>query len=174
MALPADLLLGFAPAAHQIEGSVSADGRRPSIWTCCVPRGATWTSATLGAVACDHHRRWAAGVDRTAGLGTQAYRFSAAWPRTFPTVGAAQTRAVSTSTVGITNDAATGRVIHHLALGDGRAVQAVRASGRPDASDAEPLADPYRIDFLHDDLLALHRGLSAGWFTELAPTWRLV
>lgn len=32
---------------------------------------------------------------------------------------------------GITDDAATGEVIHHLALGHGRAVQAFRAAGSP-------------------------------------------
>lgn len=210
VALATDLLLGFATAAYQIEGSVSADGRRPSIWdTFCAERGNV-DDGTSGAVACDHYRRWADDVDLMAELGTQTYRFSVAWPRVFPdgrgrlnpkgldfyrrlverlreknivpmatlyhwdlpqtlqdrggwqnrdlaawfadyaaavfgglegvdrwiTINEAKVVARSghqrgSMAPGIKSDTATGRVIHHLALAHGRAVQAFRAAGSP-------------------------------------------
>ncbi|CRK39080.1 hypothetical protein BN1723_000636 [Verticillium longisporum] len=39
MSLPADFLWGFATAAYQIEGSIEADGRGPTIWDdfCKIP-----------------------------------------------------------------------------------------------------------------------------------------
>lgn len=208
--LPAELLLGFATAAYQIEGSVAADGRRPSIWdTFCAQKGNV-DDGSSGAVACDHYRRWSADVDLMAELGAQTYRFSVAWPRVIPdgrgrlnprgldfyrrlvdrlrrknivpmatlyhwdlpqtlqdrggwqnrdlaawfadyaaavfagldgvdrwvTVNEAKVVARSgfqrgSMAPGIRSDSATGEVIHHLALGHGRAVQAFRAAGSP-------------------------------------------
>ncbi len=82
--LPPDLLLGFATAAYQVEGSVEVDGRGPSIWdTFCEKPGAI-DDGSSGAVACDHYRRMPADVELMASLGTQTYRFSIAWPRVIP------------------------------------------------------------------------------------------
>jgi beta-glucosidase len=72
-------LWGVATSAFQIEGSLDADGRGPSIWD-DFPSDAGET----GAVACDHYRRWREDVDLIASLGVDAYRFSIAWPRVLP------------------------------------------------------------------------------------------
>jgi beta-glucosidase len=72
-------LWGVATSAFQIEGSLDADGRGPSIWD-EFPSEAGET----GAVACDHYRRWREDVDLVASLGVNAYRFSIAWPRLLP------------------------------------------------------------------------------------------
>jgi beta-glucosidase len=73
------ILWGVATSAFQIEGSLDADGRGPSIWD-DFPSDAGET----GAVACDHYRRWREDVDLIASLGVNAYRFSIAWPRLLP------------------------------------------------------------------------------------------
>jgi beta-glucosidase len=73
------ILWGVATSAFQIEGSLDADGRGPSIWD-DFPSDAGET----GAVACDHYRRWRDDVDLIASLGVDAYRFSLAWPRILP------------------------------------------------------------------------------------------
>ena len=73
------ILWGVATSAFQIEGSLGADGRGPSIWD-DFPSDAGET----GAIACDHYRRWREDVDLIASLGVDAYRFSIAWPRLLP------------------------------------------------------------------------------------------
>jgi beta-glucosidase len=73
------ILWGVATSAFQIEGSLDADGRGPSIWD-AFPSDAGET----GAVACDHYRRWREDVDLLASLGVNSYRFSIAWPRLLP------------------------------------------------------------------------------------------
>ena len=72
-------LWGVATSAFQIEGSLDADGRGPSIWD-DFPSEAGET----GAVACDSYRRWREDVGLLAALGVNAYRFSIAWPRIVP------------------------------------------------------------------------------------------
>jgi beta-glucosidase len=69
-------LWGVATSAFQIEGSLDADGRGPSIWD-----DFRSEAGETGAVACDHYRRWREDVDLVASLGVNAYRFSLAWPR---------------------------------------------------------------------------------------------
>jgi beta-glucosidase len=76
---PEGFLWGVSTSAFQIEGSLDADGRGPSIWDAFA--GA---SGDTGAVACDHYRRWPQDVELLAALGVNAYRFSLAWPRLFP------------------------------------------------------------------------------------------
>ena len=76
---PDGFLWGVATSAFQIEGSLDADGRGPSIWD-EFPSDAGET----GAIACDHYRRWRDDVDLIASLGVNAYRFSLAWPRLLP------------------------------------------------------------------------------------------
>jgi len=63
---------------------VQEDGRGESIWDrfCATP--GRIRDASSGAVACDHYRRWPQDLDMAASLGTNAYRFSIAWPRIFP------------------------------------------------------------------------------------------
>ena len=80
MRLPDGFLWGVATSAFQIEGSLDADGRGPSIWDVFASG-----SGDTGAVACDHYRRWRDDVELLSELGVNAYRFSIAWPRLFPT-----------------------------------------------------------------------------------------
>src|SRR5206468_332951 len=79
MTFPDGFLWGVATSAFQIEGSLEADGRGPSIWD-----DFAGESGDLGTYACDHYRRWRDDVDLVAGLGVNAYRMSLAWPRLFP------------------------------------------------------------------------------------------
>jgi beta-glucosidase len=76
---PDGFLWGVSTSAFQIEGSLDADGRGPSIWD--EFRG---ESGDVGDVACDHYRRWRGDVDLLGELKVNAYRFSLAWPRLFP------------------------------------------------------------------------------------------
>ncbi|WP_353940223.1 GH1 family beta-glucosidase [Streptomyces sp. HUAS MG91] len=82
---PASFVWGAATSSYQIEGSVNADGRGPSIWdTFCAREGAIDNGDT-GAVAADHYRRHRTDIDLMARLNLGAYRFSIAWPRVQPT-----------------------------------------------------------------------------------------
>lgn len=77
---PEGFVWGAATAAPQIEGSVSADGRTPSIWhTLARVPGAVAGRDTLDD-ADDHFRRWRDDVSLMRDLGLGAYRFSVAWP----------------------------------------------------------------------------------------------
>jgi beta-glucosidase len=76
---PNGFLWGVSTSAFQVEGSLDADGRGPSIWD-----GFPSERGETGAVACDHYRRWREDVDLIASLGVNAYRFSIAWPRILP------------------------------------------------------------------------------------------
>jgi beta-glucosidase len=81
---PAGFWWGAATAAYQIEGSVAADGRTPSIWdTFCATPGKV-VRGESGAVAADHYRRYAEDIEIMAALGLSAYRFSVSWPRIQP------------------------------------------------------------------------------------------
>jgi beta-glucosidase len=71
---------GVATSAFQIEGALEADGRGPSIWDRFAGE-----SGDTGDVATDHYRRWREDLDLIASLSVNAYRFSIAWPRLFPT-----------------------------------------------------------------------------------------
>lgn len=77
---PDGFLWGVATSAYQVEGAVDVDGRGPSIWDVFVGE-----SGDTGEVACDHYRRWRDDVELLGELGVNAYRFSIAWPRLFPT-----------------------------------------------------------------------------------------
>jgi beta-glucosidase len=79
MRFPDGFRWGVATSALQIEGSLEADGRGPSIWDDFAGVG----GETVGD-ACDHYRRWREDVDLIASLGVGAYRFSIAWPRIVP------------------------------------------------------------------------------------------
>ena len=84
LAFPPGFWWGAATAAYQIEGSVAADGRTPSIWdTFCATPGKV-ARGESGAVAADHYRRYQQDVDLMAELGLSAYRFSVSWPRVQP------------------------------------------------------------------------------------------
>jgi beta-glucosidase len=76
---PDGFLWGVSTSAYQIEGSIEADGRGPSIWD-----RFTGESGDTGEIACDHYRRWREDVGLLGELNVNAYRFSLAWPRLFP------------------------------------------------------------------------------------------
>lgn len=76
--LPANAIWGAATSASQIEGAVTADGRRPliqpsirpSIWdTFSRTPGTTWRGES-GDRACDHSHRYADDVRLMAGIGS--------------------------------------------------------------------------------------------------------
>ncbi|WP_283136950.1 GH1 family beta-glucosidase [Rhizohabitans arisaemae] len=83
-AFPGDFVWGVATSAYQIEGSVDADGRLPSIWdTFCHTPGLV-DGGDTGDVACDSYRRLPQDLALLGELGVGAYRFSVAWPRVVP------------------------------------------------------------------------------------------
>jgi beta-glucosidase len=81
---PDGFLWGAATSAYQIEGATRADGRGESIWDRFAATPGTVSDGSDGAVACDHYHRWPEDVRLMQSLGLQAYRFSIAWPRIFP------------------------------------------------------------------------------------------
>lgn len=80
--LPADLEVGVATSAWQIEGSVADRGR--SIWDDFADVPGAIRDAATGEPACDHVRRMESDLDLMAWVGLDAYRFSVSWPRVLP------------------------------------------------------------------------------------------
>lgn len=78
-----DFRWGCSTSSYQIEGAVDQDGRGESIWDrfCATPGHIR--DGSSGAMACDHYQRWPQDLDLARSLGTNAYRFSIAWPRIF-------------------------------------------------------------------------------------------
>jgi beta-glucosidase len=85
LSFPPGFLWGTSTAAYQIEGSVRADGRGPSIWDTFSHRPGATHNGDTGDIACDHYRRLSEDLDLLGTLGAGAYRFSVAWPRVQPT-----------------------------------------------------------------------------------------
>jgi beta-glucosidase len=82
--LPADFQWGCATASYQVEGAVSEDGRKPSVWdTFSHTAGKTFQGDT-GDVADDSYHLYKEDVQLLKGLGAKVYRFSISWPRIFP------------------------------------------------------------------------------------------
>ncbi|GAA1580964.1 GH1 family beta-glucosidase [Actinomadura kijaniata] len=81
---PPGFVWGAATAAYQVEGSVTADGRGPSIWDTYAHTPGRIADGSTGDVADDHYRLFAEDIRLLAGLGLNAYRFSIAWPRIVP------------------------------------------------------------------------------------------
>jgi beta-glucosidase len=81
---PNDFLWGAATASYQIEGSVTKDGRTPSIWDTFSHVPGHITNGDTGDDAADHYRLWESDLDHLRDLGLGAYRFSLAWPRIQP------------------------------------------------------------------------------------------
>src|ERR1700731_1220427 len=81
---PADFKWGCATAAYQVEGAVSEDGRKPSVWdTFSHTPGKTFQGDT-GDVADDSYHLYKEDVQLLKGLGAKVYRFSISWSRIFP------------------------------------------------------------------------------------------
>ena len=81
---PSDFILGVATAAYQIEGAADKDGRGSSIWDTFSRQPGKVRGGDTGDVACDHYHLWEQDLDLIASLGVDAYRFSIAWPRIYP------------------------------------------------------------------------------------------
>jgi len=77
---PTDFAWGVSTSALQIEGSLAADGRGPSIWD-NVNGG---VSRSPPEPAASHYRLWHEDIRLLQMLGVSAYRYSIAWPRLFP------------------------------------------------------------------------------------------
>ena len=82
---PDNFLWGTATSAYQIEGSPTADGAGRSIWHRFSHTPDNTFLDQTGDVACDHYRRYRDDVAIMGELGLNAYRFSIAWGRIFPT-----------------------------------------------------------------------------------------
>src|ERR1700751_363222 len=75
---------GCATASYQIEGGAREGGRGPSIWdTFSHIPGKVYKNQT-GDVADDDYHRYKEDVQMLKWLGAKVYRFSVAWPRSFP------------------------------------------------------------------------------------------
>ncbi|MEN0065179.1 MAG: GH1 family beta-glucosidase [Myxococcota bacterium] len=82
---PKGFRFGVATSSYQIEGAATLGGRGPSIWdTFCATPGKV-ANGESGAIAVDHYHRYPEDIALMADLGIEAYRFSVAWPRIFPT-----------------------------------------------------------------------------------------
>jgi len=75
---------GVSTSSYQIEGAVTEDGRRPSIWDVYCRQTGRIVNGDTGDVACDHYHRYREDVSLMHKLGVGAYRFSVAWPRVMP------------------------------------------------------------------------------------------
>jgi len=81
---PSDFVWGTATAAYQIEGAAQEDGRGPSIWDTFSHTPGKVKNGHTGDTACDHYHRYREDIALMKELGTNAYRFSIAWPRILP------------------------------------------------------------------------------------------
>ncbi|HEY7045414.1 MAG TPA: GH1 family beta-glucosidase [Nocardioidaceae bacterium] len=84
LAFPHDFVWGAATAAYQVEGSVDADGRKPSIWDAFAAQPGRVVNGDTGEYAADHYRRWREDIGLMQQLGLGAYRFSLSWSRILP------------------------------------------------------------------------------------------
>jgi beta-glucosidase len=81
---PNDFLWGTATSAYQIEGAVKEDGRGPSIWDRYAHLPNAIADHSNADVTNDSYHLYKDDVQLMKALGTNAYRFSIAWPRVFP------------------------------------------------------------------------------------------
>ncbi len=81
---PEGFLWGAATSAYQIEGSLDADGRGPSVWDDFVQRPGAVEGGGDAEIAVDSYRRWRDDIAILAELGMKAYRFSVGWSRIMP------------------------------------------------------------------------------------------
>ena len=79
-----DFRWGAATASYQIEGAWKSHGKGPSIWDDFTARNGRIRRNEDGQVACDFYHRYEADLDLAKGLGMNAFRFSASWPRVLP------------------------------------------------------------------------------------------
>lgn len=75
---------GVSTASYQIEGSISADGKGPSIWDEFVKKKGKILDAARGDVTCDHYTRYKEDIRLINRLNIPNYRMSLSWSRIFP------------------------------------------------------------------------------------------
>src|SRR4030095_11343939 len=81
---PKRFFCGVATASYQSEGAWNEDGKGPSIWDTFAHTPGKMKNGHTGDVANDHYHRYKEDVALMKDIGTNAYRFSIAWPRIFP------------------------------------------------------------------------------------------
>ncbi len=81
---PNDFFWGTATSSYQIEGAWNEDGKGPSIWDTYAHTPGKMKNNDTGDVANDHYHRYKEDVQLMKSIGQNAYRFSIAWPRVFP------------------------------------------------------------------------------------------
>lgn len=86
---PPNFYFGTATSSYQIEGGAEEEGRGQSIWDTFCSKTNAIIDGSSGAIACDHFHRWPEDIKWMKALHLNAYRFSIAWPRIFPTKGGA-------------------------------------------------------------------------------------
>ena len=80
----ADLAVGVATSAYQVEGAIDRDGKGPSIWDTFTARPGTIRNGDTGEHAAAHYDHVDEDVELLSWLGVDVYRFSIAWPRVLP------------------------------------------------------------------------------------------
>lgn len=81
---PRDFVWGTATSAFQIEGALHEDDRGESVWDRFCRQPGAIARGEDAELACDHYHRYRDDVALMQALGTNAYRFSIAWPRIQP------------------------------------------------------------------------------------------
>ncbi|MFG3257911.1 GH1 family beta-glucosidase [Streptomyces sp. NPDC048172] len=84
---PEGFVWGVSTSAFQIEGAVDEDGRGPATWDAFTAEQGRIKDGTTARTATGHYHRWREDVALMRDLGVNAYRFSVAWPRVFPSGG---------------------------------------------------------------------------------------
>ena len=82
---PEGFIWGAATSSYQIEGAWKEDGKGESVWDVICHNTKVIHGGDTGDVACDHYHRYKEDVQLMKEMNLQAYRFSASWPRIFPT-----------------------------------------------------------------------------------------
>jgi beta-glucosidase len=81
---PEGFYWGTATSSYQIEGAWNEDGKGPSIWDTYAHTPGKIQNNDTGDIANDHYHRYEEDVALMRSIGSNAYRFSIAWPRIFP------------------------------------------------------------------------------------------
>ena len=85
LVFPKGFLLGAATASFTNEGAWDEDGKGESIWDRFAHTPGKIVDGSTPEVACDHYHRYEEDIVLMAEMGLNAYSFSIAWPRIYPT-----------------------------------------------------------------------------------------